>query len=128
MKSQQEIWVPREDLGMAGALGWCVSSSWKCKASSGVTPQPHNTNLSLSLVFSQGEAGDIGWPGTAGPRGEKVQSASANPTPGSVAANLFLHVQNCAEKEHFKIELSRPRPFQRTSREQQFLELEQVKG
>lgn len=50
-----------------------------------------------------------------------------NPTPRSVAARLFFHVQNLAEKEHFKTELSSPRPFQRTSREQ-FLEPEQAKG
>ena len=63
-----------------------------------------------------------------GHRGKRYRVLLHNPTPGSVTVNLFLHVQNLPEKEHFITELSSPRLFQRTSREQQFLEYQQVEG
>lgn len=45
--------------------------------------------------------------------GKRYRVLLHNPAAGSVAENLFLHVQNIAEKE-----VSSPRLFQRTSREQ----------
>lgn len=84
-----------------GAWLFCCSSA----AKPAVKLHPLNTTQTLPFPFlpCQGEAGDIGQPGAAGSQGEKVWSAFAQPSSGCRGSvDLFLCVQNLAEKEIFK--------------------------
>lgn len=60
-----------------------------------------NPSLSLSLSFREKLVMLAGLV-LQGHGGKRYRVLLHNPAPGSVAANLFLHVQNLAEKEHFK--------------------------
>lgn len=70
--------LPEEKVAQQGHLAGVVLPG---NAKPAVEPHPLHMiqTYPFPFLFSQGEAGDVGRPGAEGSRGEKVQSASAQP-------------------------------------------------